>query len=51
MKEQINYEFVVDVAPSRETILEFHKNLAKILINKYGKETMKKVVTYVETKE
>ncbi|WP_204226492.1 hypothetical protein [Clostridium botulinum] len=47
----INYEFVVDVEPDEETINEFHKNLALILINKYGVQTMKEVLNILEKEQ
>jgi len=42
-KEQ-EFEFIVDVLPDEETIREFHRSIAQGLVNKYGAETMKRVL-------
>lgn len=42
------FEFIVDVPPTKDTIKNFHKTLAQIYINKYGLETMKEVVRQIE---
>lgn len=35
-KDNIIYEFIVDVPPDNETIINFHNAIARGLINKYG---------------
>lgn len=40
----MNFKFIVDVPPDEECLNNFHKALAKGLINKNGEENMKKVV-------
>lgn len=47
----INYEFVVDVEPDEETIRKVHEDLARILINKYGVQTMKEVLNILEKEQ
>lgn len=39
-----NYEFVSINEPSEELIREFHRGMAKALIENYGAETMREVV-------
>lgn len=43
-KKEQEFEFIVDVSPDEETIREFHRSIAQGLINKYGAETMKRVL-------
>lgn len=43
----INYEFVIDTPPDEELIERFHDNLAKMMIKKYGEETMKEVLRQI----
>ena len=38
------WEFIFDNEPDEETIEEFHRSLAQILINKYGANNMKRVL-------
>lgn len=40
----MDFNFVVGVAPDEETINNMHKELAKGLINKYGKKVIKEVL-------
>lgn len=40
----MDFNFIVGVAPDKETINNMHKELAKGLINKYGKKVMNKVL-------
>ena len=42
-KEQ-KFELVIDFPPDEETIRDFHRAIAQVLVNKYGTETMKKVL-------
>lgn len=46
-----DFEFIVITPPDEECIENFHKTLAQGLINKYGIETMKKVVELSKTQE
>lgn len=48
-KEQ-EFEFIVDVQPDKETIREFHRSIAQGLVNKYGAETMKRVLEEAKKK-
>ena len=41
-------KFVIDTPPDEECLNDFHKALAKGLINRYGIETMKRVVAEYE---
>lgn len=43
-RREPEFEFIIDVPPDEETIREFHKSIAQGLINKYGAETMKRVL-------
>lgn len=45
------FEFIVDVPPDRETIINFHKVIARGLIKKYGEATMREVVKQIEEKK
>ncbi len=40
----MDLKFVIDTPPDEKCLNDFHKLLAKGLINRYGIETMKKVV-------
>ena len=46
--KKFDLQFVVDVPPDDYTIDIFHKELAKIFINKYGVDVMKKVVGEID---
>mgnify|MGYP004652525401 CR=1 FL=1 len=41
-------KFVIDTPPDEECLIRSHKTLAKGLINRYGIETMKRVVAEYE---
>ena len=43
MKDK-NFNFIVDVSPDDYCIENFHKSLARGLINKYGTENIKKIL-------
>ena len=45
------FEFIVDIPPDKETIINFHKAIAKGLIKKYGEATMREVVKQLEEKQ
>ncbi|WP_202905406.1 hypothetical protein [Clostridium botulinum] len=47
----INYEFVIDIGPNKETIKEFHRGIAEDLIENFGEETMKEVVRQIKEKD
>ncbi|WP_017354104.1 MULTISPECIES: hypothetical protein [unclassified Clostridium] len=47
----INYEFVIDIGPDKETIREFHRGIAEDLIENFGEETMKEVVRQIKEKD
>lgn len=42
--QEQEFEFIVDISPDEETIKAFHRSIAQGLVNKYGVETMKKVL-------
>lgn len=42
--QEKEFEFIVDIPPDEETIKAFHRAIAQGLINKYGSETMEKVL-------
>jgi hypothetical protein len=42
------FNFIINTPPDETTIDEFHKSLARILVKKYGVETIKKVIQLVE---
>lgn len=50
MKKKMKYEFIVDVPPDEETIIESHKVIAQALINKYGANNMRKVLKLLKNK-
>lgn len=50
-KNEINYEFVVDVPPDEDCIERSHKVIADAFIKKYGVETMKEVVRQMQANE
>lgn len=44
----MEFKFVTGTAPDEETINDMHKELAKGLINKYGKEVIKEVLKHTD---
>lgn len=44
----MEFKFVTGTAPDEETINNMHRELAKGLINKYGKEVIEKVLKQID---
>lgn len=46
--KDVEFRFVIKNEPSKDVIEEFHKQLAKGLINKYGKDLIKKALKEID---
>ncbi|MCQ2017251.1 hypothetical protein [Clostridium butyricum] len=45
------WEFIFENEPDQETLNDFHKSLAEILVNKYGAKNMKIILEEIKKQE